>query len=160
MVDYLVPGTSPLEQTFKKCFWDDIYKDVLTENKYEKLCAVLEELRDVTLDFIPSRTDLQNEFKEHVDIPFLKQQFENCVFSHEDFVKLFSYWVDWAKKLGMPSDDKKMDDFLEKITTTAEEKGYLYILPFAYNELHDHLTKLLVITNEMKMKLKNTTAMK
>jgi hypothetical protein len=152
-IDYLIPGKNKIEKNFKKAFWDKIYDD-MKEKKYEKLCSLIQELADITLSIIPlSKINMRNEFKNNIDVPFLKQQFENCVFSNDDFIKLVTYWIDWIKKLGMPADDGMMDSLLEEIKKMTGDKGYLYVLPYSFNQLHFQLTKIFHFVQELKKKI-------
>lgn len=151
--EYFIPGDSDIKRQSQKKFWDTVYTEIVKENKYDKLCDILGELRDFTLVLVPSRKDLHTEFLEHVDVDLFKQQFEHNAFSHDDFIKLFSYWIDWTKKFGAPQDDKKMDELLVRITSEASSNGYLYILPYAYYVIYEQLDNIYIAAQAVRKKL-------
>lgn len=150
---YLVPGDTPDEQNHNKRFWDVVLTDMINGD-YNKLCNLLQTLSKLTLAFVPTREDLHTEFKEHVDIIFLKQKFELKVFSLDDFVNLFSYWIDWSKRIGAPADDDKLESLKEQVSKTAQDKGYLYILPYCYDKLYNHLAVTYNVAQDLKKKIK------
>ena len=152
---YLVPGDNESTRAAQKTFWDAVYSDIVNNLKYDKLCDILSELKDLTLAIVPNRSDLHREFLEHVDIEFFKQQFEHNVFTHTNFIELFTYWIHWTKKFGAPEDDKKMDLLLETIIKEVEDKGYLYILPTAYYYLYSQLDSIYTTVQNIKKDLQN-----
>lgn len=154
---YLVPGYTKEDKRRYKLFWDDVFEDILLDNNYDILIDILQELHDFTLNLVPSRKDLHVEFSEIVDIDFIKQKLEHKVFSHEDFNNLFSYWIDWVKKLGSEENEEIMDELKEEIVELSNKHGYEYVLPYAYfelyNEIHNidkEVTKLRKLLKEQK----------
>lgn len=157
--NYFVPGDNEMKQESQKKFWDSIYKEIFDERKYDKLYDILTELRDLTLVLAPNRTttqtkkQIQDEFLEHVDVDFFKQQFENNVFDQDNFIELFSYWIDWAKKFGAPEDDNKMDNLLERIKSETSSNGFFYMLPYAYYSMYSQLNKVYTATCAIRQQL-------
>lgn len=153
--DFLVPGDTEADNSLNRLFWNKIYTDMFINKDYSQLTTLLQQLLDTTLAIIPSRKDLHDEIKESIDIPFIIQRLSNNAFSQEDFLALINYWVDWAKKLGAPADDKKMDDLLRLVLEETEEKGYSYMLPYAYDRLYIHIMEIYHAAQKIKLSLKN-----
>ena len=158
-LDYIIPGYTSVERDRYEIFWDNIFEEMLLENKYSMLVDILQELHDLTLDLVPSRKDIHKEFDEYIDIEFIKQKLENKVFSHTDFNGLFSYWIDLVKDLGSKNDEEVMKDLKQEIVDLSNEYGYTYVLPYAYfelynqvNKINEHVTK---IRNRLKERLNN-----
>ena len=152
--EYLVPGDTTIEKRINKSYWDVIIYE-LVAGDYNKLCEMLQKLSDLTLAFIPSRKDLQEEFLEHVDVDFLKQQFTHKVFYQQDFITLFTYWIDWAKRLGAAADDHKMDELRDFLITETANRSYIYVLPYCYDQLYNHLLDTYEVSQKIKLRLKN-----
>jgi hypothetical protein len=148
-MNYLIPGNTHIESIMKAAYWDDIYKDI-EKNDYTKLISILSELKELTMNLIPNRIDIHEKLNEYIDIPFLKQKFENNVFDVEDFKSLFCYWIKWIRDLGPPVNDKKIDELKEYVIKTTDEQGHMYILPFAFDQIHTHL----IMINEEVFKIR------
>ena len=93
-------------------------------------------------DLVPNRKDIHEELDESIDIPFIKQKLEHNVFDTHEFINLFCYYIHWIIKLGSPNDDNNMNKLKEKVIKESEEKGHMYILPYAYDTLHTQLVKI------------------
>ena len=140
---YLVPGENPIEQAFKKAYWDMFFQNVKEENNYDILTQNIEEIKEMLKNLIPNRSDIhEKEFNEYIDVPFIKQKFEHNVFKQDDFIGLFIYIIDWIKKLGCADDEKEVDLFKETVIKVVKEKGHLYVLPYAFDAMHTQVTKI------------------
>lgn len=149
-LEYHVPDNytdNPIEMVMKKSYWDTVYTDILNKD-FTKLLNILTEMKNMFKDLIPHRKDIHTQIEEHIDIPFIKQKLEHNVFDTQEFIGLFCCLVDWVKKLGSPRDDKMMDNLRERVIKEAEEKGHMYVLPYAYDTLH---AKLIDIHREASM---------
>lgn len=120
-------------------FWDDVFEEMIVENKYETLVSLLRALYDISLRL--KKDD--KEFHEYVDIDFIRQKLEHKVFSHNDFNNLFAYWIDWLKQFCGKGRKSILDDLKNEIVSLSNRYGYTYVLPYAYFELRNYAEKIL-----------------
>lgn len=155
IIDFKIPECQGnlRQQELQSRFWSNIFNDIITHNKFDSLIDILNELCDFVCCLIPSRNDLHTEFKQEFDIRFLKQQFENHVFEYKEFRNLFTYLIEWTKKLGPPTDDDKMNRLLQDILNDAEQYGFYYILPHAYYTLYSQLDQIYQTTKQIRLQL-------
>jgi len=143
-IEYMIPGNSVIEKTCKEAYWDIIFEDIIEKNNYDLLLRNIEELKGMLISLIPNRGDIHNkEFNEFIDIPFLKQKFENGAFKHDDFVALFNYIIDWIRRLGCAADEQEVELFKKTVIEVASEKGYFHVLPYAFDAMHTQTKKII-----------------
>jgi len=150
-IRYLLPGEG-LEKVMKQAYWNILYQE-MREKKYDTLLNNITDLREMIKKLIPSREDLHTEIDEYIDIPFLKQKFECNIFNSDEFIGLFSYITDWVIRLGSQEEEKEVEIFKTAVIKTVKEKGYLYILPYAFDALHKQVHKYVHITEALREKL-------
>lgn len=144
LLDYYYPcnyTNTSIEMNMKKTYWDNVYTNILKGN-FSILLNILLEMKQMIKDLIPNRKDIHKDLDEYIDIPFIKQKLHHNVFDTNEFVNLFCYYIHWVLKLGSPDDDNKMNSLKEKVIELSEEKGHMYILPYAYDTLHTQLVKI------------------
>lgn len=147
---YLIPGHNGFEKIVRQAYWDIILNEI-SQKKYDTLLSLIQELKTLTISLIPNRTDLhKNVFDEYIDISFIKQKFEYNVFGQDDFIGLVTFWLEWIKQLGQPINDVYIEDLKAKIISLTREKGYLYVLPFAYDSLHTEICKINAILEVLR----------
>lgn len=130
-----------IEMNMKKSYWNNLYTDIL-KGDFSALLDILLEMKQMIKDLVPNRKDIHEELDESIDIPFIKQKLEHNVFDTHEFINLFCYYIRWVIKLGSPNDDNSMNKLKEKVIKESEEKGHMYILPYAYDTLHTQLVKI------------------
>lgn len=138
-LDYIIPGHTIKERDEYEVFWDNLFEEMIVENKYETLVSLLRALYDISLRL---KKDDKN-FNECVDIDFIKQKLEHKVFSHEDFNDLFAYWIDWLKQFCNKDRKLVLEDLKIEIVDLSNKYGYVYVLPYAYFELRNYAEKIL-----------------
>ena len=141
-----------IEMELKKSYWGEMYSDILNKD-FTSLLNILIEMKQMIKDLVPNRKDIHKELDEHIDIPFIKQKLEHDVFDTNEFITLFCYYIHWTIKLGAPKDDIKMNTLREKVILESEEKGHMYILPYAYDTLHTQLTTIHRVSMEYRKQI-------
>ena len=106
-----------LRDQFQRAF-DALLEEKIANKEFEWVVRLYVEIRDRLCAFVPRRTDLHTDLKEHMDEVIFQQMLENDAYQSTDLVQLINYLFNWMHRLQAPIRD----------TSTEAKKQALFVL--------------------------------
>jgi len=112
-----------IRDTLRRVYWDMMQAELESKPpKYDRMIAVLTELRDVLCSLVPNRPDIHKEIHENIDIDLIKNMVENNAFDNKNLYQLTIYIVSMIKKFQPPAMDDDVGEWEKNMLDQMEQE--------------------------------------
>jgi uncharacterized alkaline shock family protein YloU len=138
-----------IETIFKMAFWDNLYY-----NFYDNIAiifSVLEHIIVLYLQLIPNRLDMHENFKNVINIEFIKYMFEHNAFDNTEFEKLTRFIIAQIHELDSTIGQQQLTKFINNFDVIIKY-GYTIneILPYIFRNIINHMEMLILTVDNIK----------
>jgi hypothetical protein len=133
----VIIDTEQLQQQYDKAFWD-LFKTEYDDKNYSLLYQLLDEIKNILVTLNPSNQNIS----EVMDVPFIRQQIEQQVYSQQDLQNLTNHILNFIRQCHSAGHDEE----LEKLRTEVND-GNLYF--------PDVFPKIINLVRQMIIELEN-----
>lgn len=143
-----------IKEVVHKAFWDSLTSD-LTEQKYDKLLTLLNELKYYMALCVPNRHDIHQEINGAIDTDLWKQMLENNAFNNDDIIGFITYVytkiTEWCSAADKANVETKMKDTLAKLEkVNAGEISLPEFITQFIKDSFQYLESIVMAINEYK----------
>lgn len=142
-----------IEKTVRKAFWD-VFEENLNEQKYEQIKMLLDDIKEILFNLIPSRTDLHNEINENVDSELIYTMIQNNAINYEQIVCIMLFIIKYLEMLQEPSQDEDTRLFKQNlIDRCSNEEELSKILRYFFSVTLSKLERIKTVTDQIRESL-------